>query len=227
MKRTLLLISLFSFCIPFSFSQQQDSLCKVLLREISDSFKGDCKNGLAHGKGTAKGEDTYVGIFKNGLPEGKGKYTYKNGNIFSGYWSNGLKNGKGEFIYFVNGKANIQKGYWENGEYVGTSNPDEFYRVTGLTGIEYYSIKKVEGDEKQIKISFIGAMAKYVPQGLEITISSGQLNQEIKNFFIHHYTCPMNCSVNFTIVTSGVIRQCNLIFDILKPGKYEVLISNS
>jgi hypothetical protein len=197
------------------------------MTEISGSYQGGCKNGLANGKGTAKGEDTYVGMFKNGLPNGKGKYTYKNGNVYSGYWSDGLKNGNGEFNYFVNGKVITQKGYWEKGEYVGKTNPDVLYRVNSSNGIEYYSIKRLGDDENQIKISFVGAMTKYVPQDLKIETSSGLLKQEIKKFTIFQYKCPINCSIRFTFKTSGGSRLCKLEFDILKPGTYEVIISNT
>lgn len=50
--------------------------CKVNDPDIAQSYVGDCVNGLAHGKGTAKGRDTYVGEFKNGLPDGQGTYTW-------------------------------------------------------------------------------------------------------------------------------------------------------
>lgn len=208
------------------FSQQKDS-CKVLMIEISGIYQGNCKNGLANGKGTAKGEDTYVGMFKNGFPDGKGKYTYKNGNVFSGYWSNGLKEGNGVFKYFVNGEVFTQKGFWEKGEYVGATNPDDLYRVTSSIGIEHYSIKRVSDNENQIKISLVGAMTKYVPQDLKIETSSGLLKQDIKKFTIFQYKCPINCSIRFTFKTSGGSRQCKLEFDILKPGTYEVVISNT
>lgn len=183
MKKAQIFIFVLLFYIPSSFSQQKDS-CKVLLSEISGTYEGDCKNGLANGKGTAIGEDTYVGRFKNGLPDGKGKYTYKNGNVYSGKWRNGLKNGKGKFKYFIDGKATILLGYWIDGEYVGPSKPDEFYRITNITAIEYHSIKKVEGDEDKIEISFERVMSKYIPRDLEITITSGRLNNQNRKILI-------------------------------------------
>ena len=44
--------------------------CKVLMKEISGSYSGECKKGLADGKGEAKGVDRYIGAFKKGLPDG-------------------------------------------------------------------------------------------------------------------------------------------------------------
>ena len=46
-----------------SFGQTE---CKVLKAEISLIYKGECKNGLAHGVGEALGRDFYEGEFKNG-----------------------------------------------------------------------------------------------------------------------------------------------------------------
>jgi hypothetical protein len=223
---SLLIIILLSF-IPYSYSQQKDTTCKVLLTEIAGSYKGDCKNGMADGKGTATGEDSYTGSFRNGLPDGKGVYKYENGNSFSGYWKNGLKNGKGEFKTLLNGKATIVSGYWKDGEYLGTKEPDEDYRITNLSGIENYTIKKVKGDENVIEISFEKVMRKYIPGDLKVTINSGyKLDQNLK-VLILNYNIPVNCNLHFTLSYSYFIKQCNLGFTINKPGKYEVFISNN
>jgi len=225
-NKTFALITTVLF-LSSSLMAQQDGSCKVLLPEIAGTYDGQCKDGLANGKGTSKGEDEYSGTFKNGLPDGKGKYTFKNGDIYDGYWSNGLKNGQGKFSYTLNGQKMTLRGYWKNGDYVGVSNPDEPYRVTANTGIESYSIKRVEDVGAQIKISFVGAMTKLVPTGLNVTTSSGHVNKENKNFSIYDFVCPNNCTINFIIRTTGGNRQCKLEFEILQPGKYEVLITNN
>jgi hypothetical protein len=225
-KRFKLLVAILFLSSSFAFTQQKDS-CKVLMNEISGTYNGKCKNGLANGKGSAIGEDTYIGMFKDGLPDGKGKYTYSNGNIFNGYWSKGIKNGQGKFVYYIDGKKYIQTGYWKDGKFVGTTNPDEFYRVTNQSGIESYSIKKIEDNGTQIKISFNSSMAKQVPYDLKIKTSSGQLNQENKDFTIYNYWCPNNCTIHFKIKTAGGDRECDLSFEILKPGKYEVVITSN
>jgi hypothetical protein len=61
-------------------------------------------------------DDTYVGHMINGLKNGKGKYTFKNGNIYDGEYKNDKMNGYGiyedmEFIYegyFLNDKKHGQ-----------------------------------------------------------------------------------------------------------------------
>jgi hypothetical protein len=225
-KRRKLLIVIFILSASFAYTQQNDS-CKVLMNKISVTYNGDCKDGLADGKGVAKGEDIYAGTFKDGFPDGKGNYIYENGNNYTGHWSKGLKNGQGKFIFYIDGVKFIQKGYWKNDEYVGISNPEDFYRITNQSGIENCSIKKLDDSEVKIKISFIGAMIKNIPQNLKITTISGQLVQENKSFAIYNYTNLNNCSINFTISTSGGERTCNLSFDILKLGNYEVVITNN
>jgi len=226
-KQFQLLVFLLLCYIPHSFSQQNDSNCRVLLKEISGSYHGGCKDGLADGKGTASGEDSYTGTFKNGLPEGKGVYKYKNGNMFFGYWKNGLKNGKGEFKNLIDGKATIVKGYWKDGDYVGITEPDEEYRITNLTAIENYKIKNEKGDRDFIEISFEKVNKKYIPRDLEVTISSGYKIEQNFKVIIQDYIFPVNCDMHFTIPTTGGTRQCNFGFTIYKPGKFEVFISNN
>ena len=149
-----------------------------------------------------------------------------NGNTYSGYWSKGVKHGKGKFTFDLAGKAIVQKGYWKNGDYFGNTNPDELYRITNQSGIESCTITKKESEEVQIRISFVGAMAKYVPRDLEVTTTSGQLTKENKNFTIYNYSSPNLCTVRFVIPTAGGDRICSLSFEILTVGEYEVLITN-
>ena len=39
--------------------------CKVIPDSLQGSYSGKCKDGLAHGKGIARGVDFYKGEFKN------------------------------------------------------------------------------------------------------------------------------------------------------------------
>ncbi|MGE5106277.1 MAG: hypothetical protein ACM3H8_01940, partial [Sphingobacteriales bacterium] len=60
------LIAFFLFISHFVYSQENQ--CQVDLPALQGKYEGDCKNNKANGKGTAIGEDTYTGFFKNGLP---------------------------------------------------------------------------------------------------------------------------------------------------------------
>ncbi len=226
MKFQSFLITAFLLFSMHSFAQSGDS-CKVLLKEISGTYKGSCKNGLADGKGIAGGIDTYKGSFKNGLPDGKGVYTYKNGNVFSGNFTNGLKNGKGEFIYLAGGKTMTVIGYWQDGEYSGTSRPDELYRINNISAIEHYSITKTAGEPNLVEISFEKVWKKYIPRDLEMTLSSGYYIEQNLKILLQDCHYPLSCTLHFTIPLSGGVRECNFSFTLLKPGKYAVFISNN
>ena len=66
------------------------SECKVLKDEISIEYKGDCKDGLAHGQGEATGIDHYKGSFKKGFPHGEGTYKWYTGESYEGQWKKGI-----------------------------------------------------------------------------------------------------------------------------------------
>jgi hypothetical protein len=63
--------------------------CKVSLNDLYGHYKGECKNGKAHGKGEAIGNDKYEGQFANGLPNGQGTYTWLDGASYTGQFQNG------------------------------------------------------------------------------------------------------------------------------------------
>ncbi len=213
--------------ISFAFSQADNSGCKVLLPEISGTYEGQCKNGLADGQGVSSGIDTYYGLFKKGLPEGKGVYKFKNGDVFIGLFKNGLKDGVGEYRHVINGKDSIVIGYWKKGIYKRATPADEGYRVTSVTGIEYYSIKKTIDTVNLIEISFEKYQKKYIPNDLVVTITSGYRPAGNLKVVVAGYSFPVTCSLRFTIPAAGVLRQCNLTFTILEKGKWEVFINNN
>jgi hypothetical protein len=115
MKIILLIIILFMLS-SFCFSQK----CEVFLASLKGTYEGGCKKNKANGIGTATGEDSYTGEFYNGYPEGKGKYTWKNGNWFEGQWKKGLREGEGSMHYISsNNKDSAVIGFWKNDKYIG------------------------------------------------------------------------------------------------------------
>lgn len=223
---TLILSLLFTLLFSTSYAQQSDS-CKVKLHEISGAFKGECKRGFAHGSGTAQGTDTYIGNFKNGLPEGEGKYIYANGNTYTGTFHNGLKDGKGIFRFLEDGTLFVQEGYWLNGEYEGKTDPKNSYKITNAIGIDNVTIKKGKGVQDEIKIQIYSVFTRFVPDGLLIIRSTGEMQQEARDFIIYKYTCPFTCSISYRINSCfGLMRKCYLDFEISEPGSYDVIINN-
>ena len=64
--------------------------------------------------------DTYEGNFKNGYPDGEGKYTWQNGNNFTGTFKKGIKIGKGEMRFLRKSREDsVVIGFWEKDNYHG------------------------------------------------------------------------------------------------------------
>lgn len=226
MKRIVLIFFIFHL---FSAASAQTTPCKVLLKSISGKYDGKCENGLANGKGTAKGQDTYTGFFKNGLPEGKGTYIFKNGDTYKGFWKNGLKDGKGKFTFTLNGQQQTLIGYWKEGNYVGKSSPEKPYRVTASSGIMDYKVVKVESgyDNNTVTISIRSAMTNYIPNDLEVNCSTGQVMQQGKSILVSQFSYPLNCDISYSILTGANQRKlCHFIIEITEKGDYQITLSN-
>ena len=57
----------------------------------------------------------YVGEVKNGIPHGRGTYTWADGNKYVGEWKDSKQHGQGTYTY---ADGTVEKGIWENGELV-------------------------------------------------------------------------------------------------------------
>jgi hypothetical protein len=68
---------------------------------IEASAAGKCKGKCRDGKGTYTFEngEVYSGTFKEGKFEGKGTYTFVSGSKYEGEYKNGVREGKGKFTY--------------------------------------------------------------------------------------------------------------------------------
>ena len=109
------------FLLLFSFSYLFAQNCEVKIDSLKGSYTGECYKGMANGNGTAVGIDIYAGNFKNGYPDGNGKYTWKNGNWYDGYWKKGLFEGEGTLhvAKTITTDSSELKGYWAKGKYIG------------------------------------------------------------------------------------------------------------
>lgn len=54
----------------------------------------------------------YVGEYCKDLREGRGKYTWANGDSYDGYWDNGEQSGRGRYHYSID---DVYEGNWANG----------------------------------------------------------------------------------------------------------------
>lgn len=133
MKQFFLLLFLM---ITINCAVAQNTDCKVLLDSLKGTYEGACNNGKANGHGKAVGIHSYDGDFKNGLPEGKGKYTWTNGDFYYGGWKKGLKDGKGQIHRTSNGVETLITGYWKKGNYKGEF--EDPYRIVEMSSAVTY-----------------------------------------------------------------------------------------
>ena len=142
MKYLFLIFGLLSFC--FSKAQDISQTCKVLSDKYKYGYRGECKNGLAHGQGEAKGKYHYIGEFKDGLPNGEGVIKYDAYQTFTGNFQDGYKEGKGEFVYKMKVendtilKDSVVKGYWCNDNYTGKSY--KTFKFSGASRLSDYDV---------------------------------------------------------------------------------------
>lgn len=185
-----------------TLSAQQVAGCKVETAALQGTYTGECKNGLANGKGEAKGLERYTGNFKNGMPNGEGTYYFKDGTFFTGNFLDGLREGKGEMHFPVAGQADsVLKGYWSADEYRGKDYVR--YKFGGSTYFDKVDIipSKESGHTLTIEISTnsgspdgsspYGGVALFVS---DISVSDGAFANKITS-----YQTPNKSSIKYDI----------------------------
>lgn len=224
----IILLIIVTFTIIEQLNAQSEP-CQVLQKEISGTYTGECKNGLANGEGASIGEDRYTGTFKNGLPDGKGKYVFSNGDIYQGYWKDGHKDGKGKFTFRINGEKQVLVGYWKNDEYVGKTAPDILYRIISVSGIMDYEIEKgdtTNANQDEVLFSIKSAFTDFAPADLRIESSTGQFFQSGKKFGIRNHFYPLHCEVSYSILVGDIRKHCRFVIEILEEGQYSITLNN-
>ncbi len=202
--------------------------CKVLMPEISGTYTGKCKKGLAQGKGLAVGTDTYEGRFLKGLPDGDGKYTWADGRVYEGSWLAGERDGKGTMIYPTAGEDSIVAGYWKKDEYVGT----EFippYKVTRNQGLVRYSIRKANEIGSGISVSlYLAGSFNTDIDGWTLDASSGELITSGRKPGLENAVVPYKVQIKYRVWNQMHSSQHDVMLDftINEPGTFEVTITN-
>jgi hypothetical protein len=212
------------FMIQVSFAQET---CKVLKPEIAGKYTGDCKKGLANGKGIAEGTDKYEGKFKDGLPNGSGTYKYANGDVYEGDFHEGLKNGRGKFSFKYAGKDSTYLGIWENDRFVKKIVPPP-YIVSQKLNVQRYTVQKV-GPGNRVMFSFMqNGMNNRSISSLSFAENSGSATTIGLDQGFDSIRFPFSCKVNYSTPNSLRTATYEVVFEIEinEPGQWLVTLSN-
>jgi hypothetical protein len=219
-----------SFIILFltqnSYSQNDDkSACKVLLPTISEEYNGACKDGLAHGVGTAKGIDLYTGKFKKGFPNGKGKYTWADGSYYEGMWRAGKKSGKGFLYTATTGKE--LKGIWKDDDFYKeiVDPPYQVIIKNGITGISFY--EKNDSEPYRIEVVFQRDGGRTgIVDNLDLMSSTGMGTMSNGFTGYENMKFPFEGNIEFTGLSKmgTTIINYKVRFIITKPTNWKILI---
>jgi len=221
--KQLILIILFPIIIK-TLHAQSENQCRVLHENLQVFYEGDCKDGLAHGEGFAKGIDEYKGKFKNGLPHGQGKYKWSNGDCYDGNWKNGEMDGVGVFFDYKEDKT--IEGKWKNNKFVKEISKRD-YKILIRNNLNSITIKRdVTGRSGDIVLSFKGNNEVEFFSSLELAGNSGFVTKNVDYIAFKDVDFPFEGTVAF--IQSGkfvVPVKSELKFIINEPGAWNVIIN--
>lgn len=222
-KKTIIISLSVMLSATAPFSKAQDQPCIVKVAAISGTYTGDCKNGLADGRGTAQGTDKYYGQFRKGVPDGKGTYVWADGTYFEGIWKNGLKEGKGKMVY----KDSTLTGFWKMDKFVGEKLISP-YKITRSMSITRSSFNKTPGKNNFIRMKFTrGGIENADLTDFSLAFTSGEEFRLGPSYGIQHCQFPVDVIVRFRAWNYFHTAQYdgNFEFTINEPADWEVIVS--
>lgn len=155
----------FAFGIIVSQGAFANQSCYVDDYYIRGVYTGDCVDGKAHGQGESKGINHYKGYFVKGEKEGKGIYTWADGDKYEGEWHRDRRDGKGIYTYRNGSKYD---GGWHGGDY------DDLGELSLIRGDD-----SIQGWERKNAGSWEGNF--YVVRGLFARSLSGSFLEQKMN----------------------------------------------
>jgi hypothetical protein len=204
--------------------------CKVLMPDISGKYSGKCKNGFAQGNGIAEGKDKYEGHFKNGWPDGKGKYTWANGDIYDGDWNGGKRNGKGKSTYKKVKADSVVYGIWEDDKFIKIFFPEP-YNIIIARYIDRYSVIKVGEGKGGNRICLKLKRAGF--DNLNVTnysflADNGSYQQEGNYFVYDQVVFPVAIKINYSTPNKFNTGMVDVVFQITiaEPGDWDIILTN-
>jgi hypothetical protein len=234
MKKTALLLCSVMISSWFSAAWSQNN-CKVLKPGIDSTYSGDCKQGLADGRGEASGIDHYTGEFKKGLPNGAGTYTWNTGEKYEGEWKKGLREGAGTFTISYDGRDSVVTGIWKEDKYVGEKSVPP-YVIQYKNGITRVSCVRTGDQPMRVSYKFTrgGSTSEHTSalSNLLLQGSSGNESSTGNYFGFETVTFPFEGKVKFTAPSAlsaqgspeAVTLNYELNFVINQPGAWLVTV---
>jgi hypothetical protein len=224
MKNFLVLISCVLMQISMVFgTYAQEKDCEVTVEGLNTEYTGDCKRGLAHGEGTAKGEiGEYVGKFKKGSPTGLGKMSYVNGITYEGGWKSGLKHGEGVMMF---PKDSVLKGFWKEDRYIGEY---EFpYEIVSNYGSAKMRFKKVNDTGQSLQLDFLRQGKFNMGDVLDLSLQNDSGNQQtgmINGFFDVAFPFTGRVEAVVNNLTATMTYRITIDFIVYEPGDWRIVI---
>jgi hypothetical protein len=224
-KMNSLLFIMMFFYFP-AFSQQAGD-CKVLKKELVGEYSGKCKDGLANGKGHAKGIDEYEGSFKKGLPHGNGVYHYADSSVYTGAFSSGMRSGNGVYTFRINEKDSTLDGIWKEDKYI-KAKPVRPYEVKLQRNISRYSFTKINEMGNNISLNISRAGVPLKPNDISLLGSSGNAFNNSSNIGFDQVSFPFTGIVKYSM--SNQMSQSSFLvefeFTIKEPGSWDIRLSH-
>lgn len=221
-----ILFLVFFICFQL-IGQNQTSNCKVVSPKLQGEYTGECKNRLANGKGTARGQETYEGEFKSGIPHGEGKYVYENGSFYLGEFKAGLRHGEGR-MYEFNKETNEIKagkfGKWKEDEFIEEIFENKYKIIQNINTLSTLFDKV---DEKSDRVEIMLG-SRSVLQGININPSSGNFFMSGNNkAIIENCTFPLMVRMTYN-AQKGVssTTTVRLEFELESRGHWKINVNS-
>ena len=205
-----------------AYSQNTD--CKVIKTEISGTYSGGCRKGLAHGKGIAQGTDRYEGEFIKGLPSGIGVYRWANNVYYEGEWKNGMREGEGKMVY----PDSVVYGIWKEDKYMGKKAIAPYKIVTSMS-VSRSTITKSADRNFGVKIRIKqGGLDNISIENFTMAYDSGSEYRSGNYYGIENVTFPLSVKVKYRSWNQLMTSQFSVIFEFVinEPGSWDVVIIN-
>jgi len=222
MKQLFLLVV--SLVFALLLNAQND--CKVLVPELSGTYVGKCKKGLAHGYGEANGTDSYKGNFKKGLPNGQGVYIWASGSTYDGDWVYGLRDGFGVYTFKYQGRDSIQSGKWDGDIYIGKIYPKPLVMYKEF--VTRYSFRRGgDGSRILIDLKLNGQQNKDILD-FSLISSSGSQFEMGRSYGLEMVDFPVVIKVKYVSwnAAHSSRHDASFEFEIYEPGNWQVYITN-